>query len=46
MKPRKIQKADWTKLETHINNELDSRKKSTYRTDAERKWKKLIANWR
>lgn len=41
MKPRKIQKADWTKLETHINNELDSRKKSTYRTDAERKWKEI-----
>lgn len=41
VKTRKITKKDWETVQTHIKNELDSRKKSDFRKRHERMWKEV-----
>ena len=40
-KTARITKKDWTKVETHLKDELDSRKNSDARKKAERKWREV-----
>src|SRR5258708_7017281 len=40
-KPKKFTKQDWTKVETHLKQELEDRKRSDFRTNHEKIWKEV-----
>lgn len=40
-KKRRVTKADWDRVEKYVSEELENRRKSKFRTDAERIWKEV-----
>ncbi len=40
-KEAKLRKTDWQKIETHLKDELEQRKQSDYRRNAEGRWKEV-----
>jgi len=40
-KPKKITKQDWNKVETHLKQELEDRKRSDFRVNHEKIWKEV-----